>query len=113
MKFTFNGVVYRIGFQYENRKTGRKKVRNYCTARIETGDERDNTHQIVAQATVVRYHTDKFVKEEARQYAIVAALKNAVTKQGFTNEFFQAALKAYKNRATIQTSAPTAATQAA
>jgi hypothetical protein len=100
MKFTFNGVEYRIGFQYENRKTGRKKVRNYCTARIETGDERDNTFQIVTQGTVVRFAYDKFVKEEARQYALEKALDNSAATFGIGNQksFCSAARKAYHNR---------------
>src|SRR4051812_36393103 len=76
MKFTYQGVEYRISFQYENRKTGRKKVRNYCTARIETGDEREKTYSVVAQGTVVRYHADRFLKEEARQYALDKTLAN-------------------------------------
>jgi len=89
MKFMFNGVEYRIGFQYENRKTGRNKIRNYCTARIETGDERVGTHKTVAQGTVVRYHKDKFVKEEARQYALDAALlKNTMFPLGAVGEMF-------------------------
>jgi hypothetical protein len=78
MKFTINGVEYRLGFQYTTKKTGKKKVRNYTTCRIETGDERDNTHQVVLEGTVVRYQYDKFEKETARQYALDAALENLV-----------------------------------
>jgi hypothetical protein len=105
MKFTFEGVEYRIGFQYENRKTGKRKVRNYCTARIETGDERDGTHKIVAQGRVVRFHKDKFVKEEARRYALKEALKDQ------KGEFIGTAIRAYKNRK--NTTAPVAVASAA
>lgn len=86
MKFTINGVEYRIGFQYTTKKTGKNKVRNYTTCRIETGDERDNTYQVILEGTVVRYHYDKFEKETARQYALEAALETlifpATTKAG-------------------------------
>lgn len=103
MKFTYKGVEYRIGFQYENRKTGRKKVRNYCTARIETGDERDGTHKVVTQGTVVRFYNDKFVKEDARQYALKKALSAT------EGEFIGIAFNAYKNRKNTATTVTTTA----
>jgi hypothetical protein len=96
MKFTYQGVEYRIGFQYTNKKTGKKKIRNYCTARIETGDERNNTFQVVAEGTVVRYHYDKFVKETARQYALDAALDASTFNANA--EFRTAARTAYHTR---------------
>jgi hypothetical protein len=73
MKFTFRDVEYRIEFQYDTKKKG-KKVRNYTFARIVTG-EREN-QQIVAEGQVVRFAYDQFDKEEARKWALDTALIN-------------------------------------
>jgi hypothetical protein len=90
MKFTFEGVEYRIEFQYDTKKTGKKKVRNYTTCRIVTGNTENQ--QIVASGTVARYHYDTFNKEEARKYALDAALELT------SRDFRRAARTAYHRR---------------
>ena len=76
MKFTYQGVEYRIEFQYDTKKTGKRKVRNYTFARIKTGTQ--DTERIVAEGRVARYEYDKFDKEQARKYALEAAIQTSV-----------------------------------
>jgi hypothetical protein len=71
MKFTYQGVEYRIEFQYDTKQKGRK-ARNYTTARIVTGERENQT--TVAEGKVARYVYDPFDKEEARKWALDTAL---------------------------------------
>jgi hypothetical protein len=84
MKFTYQGVEYRIEFQYDTKKTGKTKVRNYTFARLKTGTQ--DTERIVAEGRVARYQYDKFDKETARKYALAAALKDSVIGPLFVDE---------------------------
>ena len=93
MKFRYQGVEYRIEFQYDTKRTG-KKVRNYTTCRIVTGD-RENT-KVVAEGTVVRYHYDRYDKETARKFALDEALCNLLG--GMSQEFSRLAHIAYHRR---------------
>ena len=90
MKFTFEGVEYRIEFQYFTKKTGRKKVRNTTVCRIVTGSTEDQ--KVVTVGQVARYHYDRFNKEEARKYALDTALEPA------SREFGRLARTAYHRR---------------
>ena len=90
MKFTYEGVEYRIEFQYDTKRTG-EKVRNYTTARITTGTQ--DTAKVIAEGRVVRYEYDKFDKEYARQAALEAALNG-----DFQQIFRRAATTAYHRR---------------
>ena len=99
MKFTFEGVEYRIEFQYFTKKTGRKKVRNTTVCRIVTGNTEDQ--QVITVGQVARYHYDRFNKEEARKYALDAALASALasgTPGRFSTTFSRAARTAYHRR---------------
>jgi hypothetical protein len=72
MKFEFRGVNYWIEFQYDT-TTKKKKVKNFTTCRIVTGDVENQ--QLVTEAKIARFHKDKLDKESARQYALNAAIQ--------------------------------------
>ena len=97
MKFTYEGVEYRIEFQYDTKRTG-KKVRNYTTARIKTGTQ--DTEKVIAEGRVVRYEYDRFDKEYARQAALEAAIANNLFFQDIDalRDFGRAANTAYHRR---------------
>ena len=73
MKFTYNGVEYRIGFQHTTttkQRGGRTIYKQATTAYIRTG-VRDKDEQIVAEGTFTHYgKTKSFAKETLRQLAL-------------------------------------------
>lgn len=82
MRLTYNGTIYRIGFEHgteinDNIPGLPATEQDYTVATIRTGERPESGNDnILATGKVHRFHTDLNVKEKARKYALRTALRN-------------------------------------